>query len=96
MSFIQSVYEKWSNQGLVVLSINITDSAPATSKFISDKGLTFAVLIDLGAEVFHSYCLPQAIPITLLISAEGNLTAIKRGSFRSQEEIESFLRSPYP
>jgi peroxiredoxin len=93
MSFIQSVYDKWSNQGLVVLSINIRDSAPATSKFITAKGLTFTVLTDPGMEVFNSYCLPQAIPITLLISAEGNLKAIKRGNFRSQDEIESFLRS---
>jgi hypothetical protein len=42
-------------------------------------------------EVFNSYCLPQAIPVTLLISAEGSLTAIKAGNFRSQAEIESFL-----
>jgi peroxiredoxin len=91
MPLIQSVYDKWSNQGLVVLAINIRDSAPATSKFISAKGFTFAVLIDIGAKVFHSYCLPEAIPVTLLISAEGNLMAKKVGNFRSLDEIESFL-----
>jgi peroxiredoxin len=91
MSLIQSVYDKWSNQGLVILSINIRDSAPATSKFITAQELTFTVLIDTGMEVFNSYCLRQAIPVTLLISAEGNLTAIKAGNFRSQAEIESFL-----
>jgi hypothetical protein len=42
-------------------------------------------------EVFNSYCLRQAIPVTLLISAEGNLMAIKAGNFGSQAEIESFL-----
>lgn len=91
MSLIQSASDQWSKEGLVVLSINVRDSAPTTSKFVASQGFTFTVLTDPGMRVFNSYCLPQAIPITILISDAGNLTAIKAGSFKDLVEIENFF-----
>lgn len=93
MPHIQAVYDKRSNQGLVVLAINISDSAATAKQFVTDQGFTFTVLLDPGMKVFQKYCLPQAIPITLLINAEGTLKAGKVGAFRSQDEIESVLDS---
>ena len=93
MPHIQAVYDKRSNQGLVVLAINISDSATTAKKFVTGHGFTFTVLLDSQMKVFQKYCLPQAIPITLFINAEGIIKATKIGSFQSPDEIESMLDS---
>ena len=93
MPHIQTVYDRWSDQGLVVLAINISDSAADAKDFIASRGLSFPVLLDPQMEVFQQYCLPQAIPITLFINADGTIKASKVGAFQNPDEIESMLES---
>ena len=91
MPHIQAVYDKWSNQGLVILAVNISDSATTAKEFVTSQGFTFPVPLDPRMEVFQKYCLPQAIPITLFINGEGIIKGRKVGAFRSPGEIESML-----
>ena len=91
MPLIQAVYDERSNQGLVVLAINMGDSATTAKEFVTSRGLTFPVLLDPRMTVFQKYCLPQAIPITLFINAEGIYKAGKAGAFQSLDQIESLL-----
>ena len=93
MPLIQAVYDERSNEGLVVLAVNIQDSAAATKEFVAGKGFTFTILLDPGMKVFQNYCLPQAIPITLFINAEGTMKARKVGAFQNQNEMESIVDS---
>lgn len=93
MPHIQAVHDKLSSQGLVVLSINISDSAAAAKDFATEYGLTFPILLDPQMTVSQKYCLPQAIPITLFINTEGAFKAGKAGAFQSIEEIEDMLES---
>jgi peroxiredoxin len=93
MPIIQEVYDKQPNQGLVVLAINVSDSAMTAKDFVTSQGFTFAVLLDPGAKVFQRYCLPQAIPITLFIDGEGTIKAAKIGAFQTLGEIESMVES---
>ena len=91
MPLIQAVYDKRANEGLVVLAVNIQDSAAASKEFVSKRGFTFTVLLDPGMKVFQKYCLPQAIPVTLFIDTEGTMKARKIGAFQSPDEIESMV-----
>jgi len=93
MPHIQAVYNEQSNQGLVVLAINISDSAAIAHDFMASQGFTFTVLLDPQMKVFQNYCLPNAIPITLFINAEGIIKATKVGAFQSADEIERILKS---
>lgn len=93
MPIIQEVYDKRSNQGLVVFAINISDSAMATKNFITSRGFTFISMVDPGMKVFQKYCLPQAIPVTLFVDGEGTLKAVKLGAFQHPNQIEDILDS---
>ena len=93
MPHLQDVHDKLSGQGLVVLAINVSDSASVTKEFINGQGFTFPVVMDSQMEIFGQYCLPQAIPITILIDAEGIIKATRVGAFQSSDEIEDMLDS---
>ena len=93
MPHLQDVHDKLSSQGLVVLTINVSDSASVAKEFINSQGFTFPVVMDSQMEIFQQYCLPQAIPITIFIDAEGIIKATKVGAFLSPDEIEDMLDS---
>ena len=93
MPHFQDVYNDRSNQGLVLLSIDIGENVSTVKTFVDNEGLTFPVLLDSQAKVAEQYCLPQALPQTLFIDKEGIIRARKIGAFRDKSEIESLLDS---
>ena len=93
MPHLQDIHDKFSGQGLVVLSINVSDSSSTAKEFMNSQGLTFPVVMDSQMDIFQQYCLPQAIPITIFIDAEGIIKATKVGAFLSPDEIEDTLDS---
>ena len=93
MPHLQDVHDKLSGQGLVVLAINVSDSASVTKEFVNGQGFTFPVVMDSQMEIFEQYCLPQAIPITIFVNSEGIIKATKVGAFQSSDEIEDMLDS---
>jgi peroxiredoxin len=90
---LQAVYDSRSGEDLVLLAIDIGESASTVKKFIDDRGITFPILLDTQAKVANKYCLSQVVPQTLFIDDEGILRARKIGAFQSQGEIESILDS---
>jgi peroxiredoxin len=93
MPHIQAIHEKWSDQGLKILAVNMGDSGQKAGQFASENGLTFTILIDPKGQMFQTFCLQQIIPITLFIDEEGTLKAKKLGAFSGAEEIENILNS---
>jgi peroxiredoxin len=93
MPHIQAISKKWSDKGVKVLSVNVSDSAQTAQEFASENGLTFPILIDSKMQLFKLYCLQQVIPITLFIDSDGNLQAKKLGAFSGEAEIENYLNS---
>lgn len=91
MPLIQELYAKRSNQGLVVLAINVSDDAATAQGFASEYKLTFPILLDPQMTIHQAYCLQQAIPITLFIDADGIYSENHVGMFQSLEQIESKL-----
>ena len=93
MPHFQSVHKNRSSEELAILAVNINESAPVAKKFVDSRGLSFHFLLDSEGKVAELYCLPQAIPVTLFIDANGIIKARKIGAFRNQGEIESMLDS---
>ena len=91
MPHIQEIHEKGGNNNLVVLTVNISDSSATAKEFVAEKKYTFPVLLDRENKVTQLYCLPQVIPISLFIDAEGIMRAKKIGAFRSVQEIEGMI-----
>jgi peroxiredoxin len=95
LSYIQEVYDEWSEQGLMVLAINIHEDPPSVDRYIQDYNLSFPVLFDLEGKVAERYNI-QYIPTTYFIDAEGIIRDIKIGAFRSGAEIEDLLNKIFP
>ena len=90
MPYIQQIYEEWSEDELVLLSINVGESADDVTSFMQDNGLSFPVLLDREGESYIRYG-ALGLPTTLFIDKEGLLQDGMVGAFRSTEQIESIL-----
>jgi len=92
MPYIQRVFDSRSDEGLVVLAINVRESADAVRSFVDSHGLTFPVLLDSEGAVDEVYQ-PPVFPTTFFVDADGIIGEVKEGRFDSPEEIEEILES---
>jgi len=89
MPFLQQVYEdpKWSEQGLVILAVNLGEPAATVEGFMEENGLSFTVLLDTSREVGRAYN-AALIPTTYFVDKDGIIQDIKIGVFRSKADID--------
>ncbi len=89
---IQAVFNKWSSDELVILTVNVRGSVSLIQRYIKIQGLTFPVLVDSQGDVCEKYGVSR-FPTTFFIDTEGNIGAIKEGTFESPDEIDSIINS---
>ena len=89
MPFIQQLFNdpEWSEQGLVILAVNLGEPASAVREFMEANGLSFTVLLDTEREVMKIYNV-SAIPTTYFIDKSGIIRDIKVGAFRNKADID--------
>ncbi|MCI0709432.1 MAG: TlpA family protein disulfide reductase [Chloroflexi bacterium] len=88
MPALQAVYEKYEDDGLVILAINTTESPQVIEPFIEERGLTFPVLLDERSATAREYGV-QAYPSTYFIDRNGIIRAAEFSGPMSQAFIES-------
>ncbi len=99
MPTIQSVYQAFAAQGLVVLGVDQTnqDSEAAAAAFAKNLGLTFPIALDRGGEVGARYSL-QGLPSSFFIDRKGVIRSVVVGGPMSaaliQSKIEALLKEP--
>jgi peroxiredoxin len=89
MPFLQEVSEdpEWAKRGLVVLGVNLGESAAAVQQFMEVNSLSFTVLLDTEKEVGVRYN-ARYIPTTYFIDKDGIIRNIKIGAFASKSDID--------
>jgi len=90
MPFIQQVYDEWPDGDLVILTIDIGESAETVATFLQDNGISLPVLLDMEGKVAVLYGV-RGIPRTLFIDKDGLIRGIKPGALQSKEELEDIL-----
>lgn len=90
MPLLQQIHETWKDRGLILLEIDIQESAAAVQKFMIDNNLTLTTLLDNDGRVTNLYGI-SAIPTTFFIDKDGIIRQIVRGAFPNKELIESQL-----
>ncbi len=70
MPALQSRFEKFKDQGLVVLAVDFDEPADIVADFRDEFGLTFEILLDPGAEVQKLYR-NRTYPTTFFIDPDG-------------------------
>ena len=95
MPYIQEIHEDWSDRGLIVLAINIGDSAAEVEQFLQAHNLSLPVLLDTKKVAIPKYGI-RAIPTTFFIDKDGIVQVKVIGAFPSKAAIESRLGEIVP
>ena len=90
ISHIQSIYDKISDEDLVVLTINYRESEDIVREYVKDSNMAVPVLLDTNGELARQYNV-YSIPRTYFVNPEGNIYAVKFGSFETSDEILGYL-----
>lgn len=80
MPALQSVFDRFHGQGLVILAVNSTfqDDPVVAVDFASSRGLTFPILLDSTGAVSRQYQV-RALPTTYFIDRAGMITELAIG-----------------
>ncbi|SEN08001.1 Peroxiredoxin [Lihuaxuella thermophila] len=70
MPAMQKVYEKYKDQGFVIVAVNIAETDVAASQFAKQYGLTFPIWMDRDREAVRLYQI-RPIPTSFFIDPEG-------------------------
>ncbi|HXW67992.1 MAG TPA: redoxin domain-containing protein [Dissulfurispiraceae bacterium] len=70
MPVIEKTYDKYKDQGLVILAVNIGQERDAVVKFINGIKISYTVLLDPGTLVTKRYGV-TGLPITFIIDRNG-------------------------
>lgn len=73
MPEIVEAFERYQGEGLVVVGVNVMESAEKASDFAEEFGMTFPVALDSRGEIQQLYQV-RGLPTTLFIDREGRLT----------------------
>lgn len=96
MPSLQMVYETYKDEGLVVLAVNVGESALEARSYKDEKNLTFPVLDDSGNGVASTYNV-SGFPTHYFINPSGVITHITIGGmdyWALTEEVKSLLNLP--
>jgi cytochrome c biogenesis protein CcmG/thiol:disulfide interchange protein DsbE len=96
MPALQDAYEKYQDQGLVILALNQDEPADLARGFFFDEmGLTFTPLLDEKSAVSATYGSFSVLPSTYFVDSQGNITAVHRGPL-TLGQIEGYLAGLLP
>jgi peroxiredoxin len=91
MPELQAAYDKYQEDGLVILALNEDEPADiARSYFQDEMGLTFTALLDENSAIATAFGNFGTLPTTYFINPAGTITVIHRGPM-TLEQIEGYL-----
>ena len=90
MPELQAAFEKYQEEGVVVLAVDNAEPADAVRHFFYEEmDLTFTPLLDQEGTIAQLYGV-QIFPSTFFVNPDGAVTAIHRGPM-TQAQIEGYL-----
>lgn len=95
MPFLQAFYDKWSDDEIALITVNVGEPPAMVVEYVSRQGLTLPVLLDTRQQVAQTYGI-VGVPFTFLIDANGFIKAYKVGPFQGSEAIEGAVRRVFP
>lgn len=95
MPFLQAFYEKWSDDEVALVTVNVGEPPVMVGEYVSRHGLTFPVLLDTRQQVAQNYGI-IGVPFAFLIDADGLIRAYKVGPFQGSDAIEGVVKRVFP
>ncbi|WP_124727733.1 thiol-disulfide oxidoreductase ResA [Staphylospora marina] len=94
MPAMQQAYEKYGEQGFVILAVNIGETEVTAGAFARQYGLTFPILMDSDRNVTKRYKIGP-IPSTFFIAPDGTIKRVFQGPVKL-EQLEGYVREILP
>lgn len=89
MPAIQAAYDKYKDEGFVVLAIDSKESNKTVASYVADRSLTFTVAIDATDAIFRKYR-GSGWPHSVFVDKQGIISDIYTGQM-SPSQIEKSL-----
>ncbi len=92
MPYLQKAHDELAADGVVILGINTGEPEKTVARFVTDKKLTFPIILDPDVYVSILYG-AQYLPTTYFIDKAGNIQSAKIGAFKDANEIITILKA---
>jgi peroxiredoxin len=92
MPYLQQAHDEFSADDIIILGINTGDSEEKVRRFVTDKKLSFPIILDPDIYATMLYKV-QYLPTTYLVDKTGNIQIMKIGAFRDAGELVLALNS---
>jgi thiol-disulfide isomerase/thioredoxin len=94
MPKLKALYEKWHDQGLEVIGVNLDRDGDAVARYLQDNPLDWPVVVGRDAtELARRYGV-RAIPWLLLVDRDSRVVRAVHQCDQLEEAIEKLLKSP--
>lgn len=87
---MQALYERYRDQGLVLLAVNMEEDEARVRRWIEQGGYTFTFLLDSDGQLVKRYNV-NAAPTSYFIDRDGVIRDLKLGAI-SPAEMETKVR----
>jgi peroxiredoxin len=95
MPYLQEIHEEYSDEGLMLLAIDVGESPSQVEKFLQRNNLSLPVLLDTNGVVAQKYSILN-IPTTFFIDGDGVIQEKRIGAFINAAQIEEQLSKIMP
>ncbi len=91
MPFFNDLYQKYRDQGVLVIGINIDERESTVRRFIEKLGITYPVVMGTSRREGRAFGGIVGLPTTFVVDAEGRIRARAVG-FHPREYFEGWIR----
>ncbi|MBS1252370.1 MAG: Thiol-disulfide oxidoreductase ResA [Anaerolineales bacterium] len=88
---LQVVHEKYKDEGLIVLGVDVEEPGPLVEAYAERYGLSFPIVLDVEGTAAEAYKV-RGLPMTFFIDRSGTIVRVKRGAMR-EDELELHVRN---
>lgn len=90
MPYMENSYQKYQDEGIEILAVNVDEQRIRIEKFINSMGLTYPILLDPGSQVNQLYGV-RALPVTFLIDENGFVIERRVGGL-TEEMVDDYVK----
>lgn len=93
MPVIERIYERYRDQGFVVLAVNVEEPEDRVRPFVAELGLTFPILLDENGDVVRQYGI-VGLPTSVFVNRDGLIFQQHLGVLTETLLVDSLLAIP--